>query len=194
MEGLDRLWEEGKRPDAMSAIGSRLLDIAPLRLLQDDAIAIWVFVRAASSLPVGIERHDLFEAGGQDAGASSLPLGCLRHVEDHQVFVRGRWRDRVGATVRELEVVARTFDTEHDAVESGMVLEAADNAKAEAATVHGCASREITDWPGDSEVTRHCVSRGEVSSGIAFALAGRRRARRGANPTVELLGSGRTRG
>jgi hypothetical protein len=57
--------------------------------------------------------------------------------------------------VRELEVVARILEPEHDTVESVVVLEAPNHAKTEAATVHGRGSRKITDWPGDPELRRH---------------------------------------
>src|SRR5438128_719313 len=89
----------------LGRFGSRLLDIAPLRLLQDDTVAIRVFVCSASRFPVWIEGRDLFETGGQHARACRLPLGCGRDVEYQQVFGRRRWHNRMGATVRELEVV-----------------------------------------------------------------------------------------
>ena len=79
-------------------------------MLQDDAVAIRVFLCSASRFPVWIEGRDLFETGGQHARTCRLPLGCRRDVENQQVFGRRRWHNRMGATVRELEVVARTFE------------------------------------------------------------------------------------
>jgi hypothetical protein len=61
----------------------------------------------------------------------------------------------MGSTVRELEVVTRTAEAEHDAVEPFMVLEATYNAQAKAFTVHGLCSRQIAHWPCNSKVMQH---------------------------------------
>ena len=44
---------------------SRRLDIAPLRLLQDDAIAIAILIGTPACFPVRIERGDLLEPSSQ---------------------------------------------------------------------------------------------------------------------------------
>jgi hypothetical protein len=36
-----------------------------------------------------------------------------------------------------------------------VILEASDNVKAEATTIHGCAPRKIANWSGDPEVRWH---------------------------------------
>jgi len=155
MEGLGRLCCQAKQDDPPSGTDSRHLDIAPLGILQDDAIAIMILVCAAPDLPVRIERGNLFEPGGQHPGACTFPLGACRNVEDSQVLGRGCWRNRVGSTVRELEVVTSTTEAEHDAVEPFMVLEATYNAQAKAFTVQRLCSHQIAHWPCDSEVTQH---------------------------------------
>ena len=66
----------------LSHLSSRLLNIAPLRLLDDDAVAIWVFVRTATRLPVRIEGRDLFEASVQQPRACRLPLRWSCDVEN----------------------------------------------------------------------------------------------------------------
>ena len=57
-------------------------DVSPFRLLQDDAIAIRIFIGAASRFPVWIEGRYLLEACSHHAGVRGLPLG-----EDRD----GRW-------------------------------------------------------------------------------------------------------
>ena len=71
MEGLDR-WGSETNEEIPCKTDSSLLTVAPLRLLQDDAIPITVFIRATSYLPVRIERCDLLEPGSQHAGARGL--------------------------------------------------------------------------------------------------------------------------
>jgi hypothetical protein len=109
---------------------SELFDIAPLGVLQDDPVAIRVFIGTAADFPVRVQRIYLLEASCHHIGARSLPLGQGWYVEDHQVLCRGRRRNRMGSTVRELEVITRTTKAEHDAVEPFMVLEAVYNAQA----------------------------------------------------------------
>jgi hypothetical protein len=105
--------------------------------------------------PVWIERYDLSEASCEHPAASSLPLGRYWYVKNQQVFWRGRGGNRMGAAARKFEVVARTFNAKHDTVESLVILEASDNVKAEATTIHGCAPRKIANWSGDPEVRWH---------------------------------------
>ncbi len=157
MEGLARScvpW-----PNVMprgSSTDSRYRDIiAPLGILQDDAIAIMVLVCAAPDLPVRIDRGNLFEPSRPHLGACTFPLGACRNVEDCYVLGRRRWRNRMSPTVRELEVVARTTNSEHDAVKPFMVLEATYDAHSEALTVHGLCTRQIAHWPCDSKMRQH---------------------------------------
>lgn len=63
----------------------------------------------------------------------------------------------MSSAVGELEVVARTSNPEHDAVEPFMVFEAADNAKTKALTVHGPCARQVGDRAGYSQMRRHGV-------------------------------------
>ena len=69
-------------------IGREAKPPAPLRLLQDDPVAIWVFVRTATRLPERIEGRDLFEASVQHPRAYRVPLSWSRDVENQQVFGR----------------------------------------------------------------------------------------------------------
>jgi hypothetical protein len=128
-------------------------------LLQDDAVAVWVFVSAATRVPVWIEGRDLFEASAQHPRAGRLPLSWSRDVENQQIFGRRRRQDRMDSMMRELEVVTQTFEPEHHTVESIMILKAANDAEAETATVHRRGFLEISDGPGDSEMMRHGFSK-----------------------------------
>ena len=56
MEGLGRLCCQSTLEEATSCTNSRHLDIVPLGILQDHAIAIVVFVCLALEFPVRIER------------------------------------------------------------------------------------------------------------------------------------------
>jgi hypothetical protein len=114
-----------------------------------------VLVGAAIDFPVGIERLHLFEPAGQHLGAGVFPIRRHRNVEDGQVFIRGCRQDGMRATVRELEVVLRTGEAEHDAIESLVILEAADNLQTKALAVHGSGPCQIADWPCDSKVMQH---------------------------------------
>jgi hypothetical protein len=60
----------------------------------------------------------------------------------------------MGSTVRELEVVVRTVNAEHHAVEAFMILEASDDAKTKTLTVHRLGSCEIADRSGNAKVMR----------------------------------------
>ena len=103
---LYRLRSELPRRNRFRASGdSRHLDIAPLRILQDDAIAIMVLVCAAPDLPVRIERGNLTKPSGEHPGHPLSHSALGRNVEDSQIFRCGRWHDRMCSTVRELEVV-----------------------------------------------------------------------------------------
>jgi hypothetical protein len=137
--------------------GSGRVDVAPLHLLQDYAVAVFIFVGAPLSIPVGIERRNLLETGRKHVGARAFPIAHLWNIEDSQVFLCGRWRDRVRATVCELEMVTRVGKPEHHAVESFVVLEAADDMQAKAPTVHCLCSCEIADRPRNSKMMRHLL-------------------------------------
>lgn len=73
MEGV-RPPELGDNEEMPYKTDSSLLNVAPLRLLQDDAIPIMVFVRATSYPSVRIERRDLFEPVSQHDRARGFPL------------------------------------------------------------------------------------------------------------------------
>ena len=59
------------------------------------------------------------------------------------------------ARVCELKVVVRSSHPEHYAVKSVMVLEAADDTKTKAATVHLLGALDIADRPSDAKMMRH---------------------------------------
>ena len=152
---LDRLCREARRDGVASGVESRGSVMSPLGILQDDAVTIPIFVCPAAGIPVWIERVHLLKPRGQHVRAGTVPLGGCRQVEDCQVFGSGRWSDGTDSAVRELEVVVRTIKSEHDTIESFMVLEAADNAKTQPPAVHGLGSRQIADWPGNSKMEWH---------------------------------------
>jgi len=62
---------------------------------------------------------------------------------------------RVLARVGELKVVVRASHTEHYAVKSVMVLEASDDTKTKAATVHVLGTFDIANRPSDAKMKRH---------------------------------------
>ena len=129
---------------------SRRLDIAPLRLLQDDAIAIAILIGTPACFPVWIERGDLLEPSSQHAVTHCLPLREKRYVEDGQVFDCRRGKHRMGATMSELKVIARSSNAKHNAVEAFVVFESSDDAQTQPAAVHVCSASKIANWPCDT--------------------------------------------
>src|SRR5438067_7983844 len=87
--------------------------------------------------------------------ARCSPFGYRRHVEDSQVFHRGRGLHRMAAMPGDLQVVVGACGAEHDAVEPGMALEARNDAQAEPAAVHVGAASEVAHWPRDAQMTMH---------------------------------------
>ena len=148
-EGLDPRGCRGKQRDA-AATDSGRLDIAPLRLLQDDAIAIAILIGVASCFPVWIERGDSLEPGCQHGVAHCLPFRDKRYVEDGQVFNCRRGKHGMGAATSELKVIAGSSNAKHHAVEAFVVFESSEDAQSQSATVHVCRARKIANRPCDT--------------------------------------------
>ena len=135
---------------------SRRLDIAPLSLLQYDAIAIAILIGMASCFPIWIERRDLLEPSSQHAVTHCFPFRDNRHVEDGQVFNSRRGKHRMSAAMSELKVIAGSNKAKHHAVEAFVIFESSDDAETQPAAVHVCSARKIANWPCDTQVAlRH---------------------------------------
>jgi hypothetical protein len=59
------------------------------------------------------------------------------------------------AAIRELKMVVHTFTPEHDAVEPVVILEAAENPKAEPVAIHRAAALQIADRSSNTEMRFH---------------------------------------
>jgi len=124
----------------------RRLDITPLCLLQNDAIAIAILIGAALCFPVWIECSDLLEPSSQHPVTHCLPLRDKRYVEDCQVFNCRRGKHRMGAAMSELKVIAGSSNAKHHAVEAFVVFESSDDAQTQPPTVHFYSARNIANW------------------------------------------------
>src|SRR5262249_3646713 len=98
---------------------------APVSPLDHHSIAIMVPERSPEPPPVRIEGLNLSEAGVPHSNTALFPGLRVGHVEDKQILCGGSRRHGVMATVGELEVKRAIWISEHDAIKSLVVREAA---------------------------------------------------------------------
>ena len=106
---------------------------APLGLLQCDTIAIGILEGLPADVPIRVERLHELVAAADYALNSLLLFGGIGQIE-HQEIVLGRRTARlVPMSVRELEVMLRARLAQHDAFETVVTLQRAEELQFRAA-------------------------------------------------------------
>ena len=123
--------------------------------LYHHAIPVRVFECAALPLPIGIERADFAKACRHHRVAALRPIRRVGHVEDEEIFLRGRRGDGMQPAVCEFEMVRAAGFAEHDSIESRVVFEVAETDKSKPGTVHCFGAPQVCNRPGDSQLTVH---------------------------------------
>jgi len=100
------------------------LSNCPGGILKYDAISVTIFESGAFPVPIGIEGRNGRIAVLSHARDGSIPIGAIGEIEGHKVILGRRSACLVSMRARELEMVRVPRPTKHDAVETGMVLEA----------------------------------------------------------------------
>src|SRR5512147_1780101 len=131
-------------------------------MLENDPVSVRVLEGPATRIPVRVEGRHGPESGGRHAFAGRPPLARVRNIEDQQILRRWGRRDWVLATSRALEVHAATGDTDHHAIEPGMVFERSQYLGPETAAVHVDRSQQIGNGPRNAKVMRHQSHCGET--------------------------------
>jgi hypothetical protein len=123
----------------------------PDGVLKYDAISVTIFESGAFPVPIGIEGRNWRIAMLSHARDGSIPIGAIGKVEGHKVILGRRSACIVSTRVSELEMVRLPRPTKHDAVETGMVLEAIEFLQTESVPIKANHGVKIVRGSGDAK-------------------------------------------
>ena len=126
--------------------------LPPSLVSQNDQIPIRILERDAVLVPVWIRRSHLATAMRSEALRRGLPLRAVGKVENEEIFVGRSGQNRIGRTMRELEMIWPPGMPQNDAVESGVIGERAEKLEAEPLAVESRGGVEVTTRPCDAKV------------------------------------------
>ena len=109
---------------------------APICVLQNDPVAVWIFERFSLDVPVRIEWRDGRIAEPLKLLRGFLPLRAIGNVKHQKVVLTRRFPGMMAAFARELQVISRCLVTEHDTIEAVVILKFLEHFETEALTIN----------------------------------------------------------